>query len=53
MVAAIEDDKFYVPGAHSMFNVCKRAIVDSWVTASVDKEKEDAHQSSYWNWEEK
>ncbi|KAG0524985.1 hypothetical protein BDA96_06G016500 [Sorghum bicolor] len=48
MVAAIEDDEFYLRRAHSMFHVCKRAIVDSWV-ASPDEEKEDDHQNS---WEE-
>ncbi|CAD6264260.1 unnamed protein product [Miscanthus lutarioriparius] len=52
MVAAIEDDEFYLHHAHSMFQVCKRAIVDSWM-ASMDEKKEDDHQSSYWDREEK
>jgi hypothetical protein len=52
MVADIEDDEFYLRRAHSMFHVCKHAIVDSWV-ASVDEKKEDDHQSSYWDREEK
>ena len=43
MVAAIEDDEFYLRRAHSMFHVCKHPIVDSWV-ASPDEKNEDDHQ---------
>ena len=48
MVNAVEDDESYVRRAHSMFHVCKRAIVDSWVV-TVDKDRAE-NQSS---WEEK
>jgi hypothetical protein len=51
MVAAIEDDEFYLHHVHSMFQVCKHAIVDSWM-ASMDENKEDDHQSSFWDQEE-
>ncbi|KAF8641560.1 hypothetical protein HU200_067747 [Digitaria exilis] len=39
MVAAVEGDEFYIRRAHSMFHVCKRAIVDSWVVR-VEKDPE-------------
>ena len=48
MVNAVEDDESYVRRAHSMFHVCKRAIVDSWVV-TVDKDRAESQSS----WEEK
>ena len=45
MVNAVEDDESYVRRAHSMFHVCKRAIVDSWV---VTVNEDPAEYQSSW-----
>ena len=45
MMNAVEDDESYVRSAHSMFHVCKRAIVDSWV---VTIDEDPAENQSSW-----